>query len=235
MGRFSKNRSRINASSARKFSRLTYLSIRKMPLTEAQRLAFLKGREKRMANLEKKKLEQREASDKEILDMIEEEMQAEMDAQDMPPPKPKVKRQTNTAAKKKAPVKVKVNVEPDPSEAETEPETDPETEGVKASAAPAPTAKEPEPEPAVSASSSSSSSAFEFDQDAFANKVVDLFLSKGYTVRPQEPVDLKPPSRRKAASSAKPKDKAVKPKKSDSAAAEPPVPAFAPSIGFSWL
>jgi len=32
----------------------------KRVLTEAQRLAFLKGREKRMANIEKKKLEQQE-------------------------------------------------------------------------------------------------------------------------------------------------------------------------------
>lgn len=52
----------------------------KKVLTEAQRLAFLKGREKRMANLEKKRLADLELAS------------ASMSP---PPPKPKLKRQTN--------------------------------------------------------------------------------------------------------------------------------------------
>lgn len=51
----------------------------KKTLSEAQRLAFLKGREKRMANIEKKKLEEEEKN--------------QVTAIASPPPKPKIKRQ----------------------------------------------------------------------------------------------------------------------------------------------
>lgn len=55
----------------------------KKTLSEAQRLAFLKGREKRMANIEKKKLEEQEKLT----------LEAKVFS---PPPKPKLKRQTKT-------------------------------------------------------------------------------------------------------------------------------------------
>ena len=51
----------------------------KKTLSEAQRLAFLKGREKRMANIEKKKLEEEEKN--QVTNVTS------------PPPKPKIKRQ----------------------------------------------------------------------------------------------------------------------------------------------
>lgn len=86
----------------------------KRTLSEAQRLAFLKGREKRMANIEKKRLEKEEAV------MAEQEFK-------LPeaPPKPKATRKP----------RVKPEPVPEPeSEAKTEPETetDPEPEQAKA-------------------------------------------------------------------------------------------------------
>jgi hypothetical protein len=56
----------------------------KRVLTEAQRLAFLKGREKRMANIEKKRLEKLEAE------------QAEYKKEFTPPAEPPVKTNTET-------------------------------------------------------------------------------------------------------------------------------------------
>ena len=65
MGSFSKNSVRRFSSSAINCLRTIMEDIAapkpKKVLTEAQRLAFLKGREKRMANLEKKRLEKMEA------------------------------------------------------------------------------------------------------------------------------------------------------------------------------
>jgi len=58
----------------------------KKVLTEAQRLAFLKGREKRMANIEKKRLEKEELKEVEA-----------------PPPMPELKRHEPTLAPAVAP------------------------------------------------------------------------------------------------------------------------------------
>lgn len=148
-----------------------------MPLTEAQRLAFLKGREKRMANLEKKKLEKEELEQKEILRMIAEEL-GEIEkgpASEKPkaarkPRKPKETKEVKEPAKE--PVKVKV----DPSEAETEPETDPETVAV------AEAKMESTPKEIPAPSSSVSSTGIQFDEDAIANKVVAMLLEKGVGV-----------------------------------------------------
>lgn len=63
MGKWLSNRSRKKSNSLRKASRSLSLSMAepgKKVLTEAQRLAFLKGREKRLANIEKKRLEELE-------------------------------------------------------------------------------------------------------------------------------------------------------------------------------
>lgn len=67
----------------------------KRVLTEAQRLAFLKGREKRMANLEKKRLEKEEAlfEEKQHENETSQETISQTQPQ-MPPPKPKLRRTT---------------------------------------------------------------------------------------------------------------------------------------------
>jgi hypothetical protein len=75
----------------------------KRTLTEAQRLAFLKGREKRMANIEKKRLEKEEAA------------MASPDFQLPPAPAP---------TKTRKPRKVHVIVDP-PLPVETKPEPEP--------------------------------------------------------------------------------------------------------------
>jgi hypothetical protein len=167
-----------------------------MTLTEAQRLAFLKGREKRMANLEKKKLEAAEQ------EMFASEAKSEPvpDMVETPPvPKPKVKR-TKTIKPK---VEVKVKVEPDP-----DPVPEPET-------AAAPVDEEIPKEPKVSDVVPPT-----FDEDAFADKIVSMLMSKGINGNQQAPA---PP--------------AVKPKKERKAKAKPlgtsaPPP---PVSTFSWL
>lgn len=183
-GRFSKNNSFKKASSAFKFSRFTYLS---MTLTEAQRLAFLKGREKRMANIEKAKLEKAE------LEAFAKEAPLPAPA----PEKPKVKR---TRKPKTTPVSVEVKIDPDPSEATTEPETDPD-EVVASSETPSKSASNP-------VSDTSSTAFYEFDQDAFANKIVDMLVQKGFAaptpavqdapVKPKKPKARKPVAKKTA-------------------------------------
>lgn len=148
-----------------------------MTLTEAQRLAFLKGREKRMANLEKKKLEAAEQ------EMFAGESKSVPDLMEPPPvPKPKLKR---TKAIKPVPVEVKVEPDPDPDHA-PQPEPEPEL---------------PE-EPKVSEAASIVPPSF--DEDAFADKIVSMLMSKGLagipadqqTDTPRAPV--KPKKERKA-------------------------------------
>lgn len=114
-GNFSLNNSRRKASSLLKFSRAIMDSISqekpKKVLTEAQRLAFLKGREKRMANLEKKRL-----ADLEIASA----------SMSPPPSKPKLKRQTNKLEENSIPVQETKPQEQPPSEAnDTKPSTPP--------------------------------------------------------------------------------------------------------------
>lgn len=136
-----------------------------MALTEAQRLAFLKGREKRKANIEKKKLE---AAEKEMFAKMEEApMEQEQEAKvESPPPKPKVRR-TKTIK----PAVVDVKVEPDPV---------PEPESKEATAAP--------PVPVSYAQPPS------FDEDQFADKIVSMLLSKGIGAKPspRKPREVKP-------------------------------------------
>lgn len=169
-----------------------------MTLTEAQRLAFLKGREKRMANLEKKKLEAAEQ------EMFAAEAKSEPvpiptpDVTEPPPvPKPKVKR--SRTIKPKPAVEVQVKVEPDP-DPEPEPEPDPEIP------------KEPKVSQAASVPPT-------FDEDAFADKIVSMLMSKGITGGDQQAV---------ATPAVKPK----KPKKAKPIGTSAPPP---PMSTFSWL
>lgn len=76
----------------------------KKTLTEAQRLAFLKGREKRMANIEKKRLE-------------DEEKKAIETQTFSPPSKPKMKRQP-----KVKPEPIQVPITPDETKSDPTPE-----------------------------------------------------------------------------------------------------------------
>jgi len=76
----------------------------KKTLTEAQRLAFLKGREKRMANIEKKRLE-------------DEEKKAIETQTFSPPPKPKMKRQP-----KVKPEPIQIPATPDETKSDPTPE-----------------------------------------------------------------------------------------------------------------
>ena len=164
-----------------------------MPLTEAQRLAFLKGREKRMANLEKKKLEKKELEQNEILRMLAEEL-GEMEKEDTPE-KPKLVRKPRKTKEAKEAKEVKVKV--DPSEADTEPETDPEVEtkaDTKAGAK-AETKADPAPPAAVS-ENRAAPAGFQFDEDAIANKVVAMLLEKGVGV-PAAPGNEPPPLKAK--------------------------------------
>lgn len=203
-----------------------------MPLTEAQRLAFLKGREKRMANLEKKKLEDKEALQNEMMRLIEEEMANA----DVAPEKPKVARkprktkEAKEAKAAKVPVEVKVN----PSEADTEPETDPDTVNeTKSETNPKPLPAA-EPAPAVS-ESSSSSTGIKFDEDAIANRVVAMLLEKGVGLpapHGNEPPPLKakkPRVARATSASSKPRASA-EPNQSVFPQSYPPQPA-----SFSWM
>lgn len=179
-----------------------------MTLTEAQRLAFLKGREKRMANLEKKKLED-----------------AEMAALETPafaPEKPKVvrkPRKTKEPAKPKVPVDVKLQI--DPSEADTQPETDAEEMKEQAKADPTPdVTSQPQQPLAVSQDVPS----IKFDEDAIANKVVAMLLEKGVGL-PPPPAPLKPKKPRVVRKTAKPKDDT-----------DPSISGFSPkTTSFSWM
>lgn len=147
-----------------------------MTLTEAQRLAFLKGREKRKANLEKKKLEEAE---KEMFAKMDEDkpVSTEEPLIEPPPPKPKVKR-TKTIRPKQEPVEVKIQPDPEP---ESKPVT---TESV-----------EPPIEEAKAAPVSQPTRQSLFNEDEFADKIVSMLLSKGVGVPSSEkPVRAKPAS-----------------------------------------
>ena len=96
----------------------------KRVLTEAQRLAFLKGREKRLANIETRRMEKLEA------------MENAVQEDDMPPPAPKKKpRTTKVKVKTESPTAKKIQEpEPDPEpepEPKTEPKSEPETKETK--------------------------------------------------------------------------------------------------------
>jgi hypothetical protein len=116
----------------------------KKVLSEAQRLAFLKGREKRMANIEKKRLEKLEA------DMASEEFTLPQ----APPAPPK---RTRTSKKKDS--------KPEPEEESklvAEPQPDPEPD-------PQP---EPDPEPENKTTASLPTPIPSFDEDSFLEKIV---------------------------------------------------------------
>lgn len=173
-----------------------------MPLTEAQRLAFLKGREKRMANIEKKKLEKAE------MEALNTEVFAESKTPSPPPEKPKLTRKPRKTKASKEPVDVKIDIDLGTSVA---PPTPTPEEAIKT--------EEPEPplQPAVS-----SSSAPVFDEDAIANKVVDMLLKKGIGLpaeHHQEKVKIKTK-----------KPRVVKPKSTEFQAPPPP-----PTSTFTWL
>lgn len=192
-----------------------------MPLTEAQRLAFLKGREKRMANLEKKKLEDKEALENEILRLLQEEEDAAK-----APEKPKVTRKPRKTKEAKVPVDVKID--PDPSEPETEPEAEskaPEpikTEEVKS---------QPQPQPQPAVSQDPAPPTLSFDEDAIANKVVAMLMEKGIGVPPPhgDAPALKTKKATVARKTAKPKD-TTDSSTSGFSRSFPPAPA-----NFSWM
>lgn len=176
-----------------------------MPLTEAQRLAFLKGREKRMANIEKAKLEKAE--------------KAEMEQMIPPPPKPKVTRKprkTKEVKEEPVPAQVKTDPDPDPSEAATEPETDPD-EPVKTSQTPVSETKAP-----------STPAYYEFDQDAFANKIVNMLVQKGMGYN-SDVSGIVPPKPKKL----KPSKPAVKKTTTNRPGTPTPTPTIQPS--FNWM
>ena len=188
-----------------------------MPLTEAQRLAFLKGREKRMANIEKAKLEKAE------MEALGKDIMKELEAMNAaaPPEKPKLKR-TRKPKTAPVPVEVKVKIDPDPSEALTEPETDPETEESKETSL---SVTAPNPV------STSTPVYADFDQDAFANKIVNMLVQKGLGAQPSavsgndgKPKTLKPrkPAVKKAASE-------------NSTTITPPAPTRIPKEPFVWM
>lgn len=157
-----------------------------MPLTEAQRLAFLKGREKRMANIEKAKLEKQEM----------ELFSKEADASAVPE-KPKVTRKPRkTKAVKEEPQPVDVKIDIDLGTAVAKEDTVPEIKQ-----------EEPEPVPPVPAPVSAPAPAPTFDEDAIANKVVSMLMQKGIGV-PQPPAS--PVKKTKKPRTSKPKAK-VKP------------------------
>lgn len=170
-----------------------------------------------MANIEKAKLEkaEMEALSKDIM----KELEAMNSAAPAPAPeKPKVKRTRKpktTPAPAPAPVEVKIHPDPDPSEALTEPETDPEMEE--------------KGEPYTSASNPVSTASTpvyaEFDQDAFANKVVNMLVQKGIGAM-APPVPGKPKT-------LKPRKPTVK--KSSSETITPPPPTRIPKEAFVWM
>jgi hypothetical protein len=133
-----------------------------MTLTEAQRLAFLKGREKRMANIEKKKMEKAEL----------EAMSGEPLQDEPAPEKPKLVRKPR---KTKIPVDVKIDMDMVKKE-ETAPVPDPDPEPMKE--------EEPFKEPSVSANLPTF-----YDEDSIANKVVDMLLKKGVGIHPPQAVE----------------------------------------------
>jgi hypothetical protein len=195
-----------------------------MPLTEAQRLAFLKGREKRMANLEKKKLEDKEALENEMMQLLKEEMASSAVA----PEKPKVTRKPRkTKEVKESKIPVDVKIQPTPSEADTEPETEPETDAnvitEKSAAIPA------APHPPVSQDSASVK--LQFDEDAIANKVVAMLLEKGVGV--PAPNGDAPAIKNKKPTAAR---KSVKPKDTSNSNTSGFSRSFPPaSASFSWM
>lgn len=120
-----------------------------------------------MANIEKAKLEKAE------MEAVGKKL---MEEKEVPPEKPKVKR---TRKPKTTPVPIEVKVEPDPSEAMTEPETDIDEAAVLDDT--------PSKQSANPVSDVTSNAFYEFDQDAFANKIVNMLVQKGLAA-PTPPV-----------------------------------------------
>ena len=119
-------------------------------LTEAQRLAFLKGREKRMANLEKKRLEKEEAA----LGAAEFELPAA-------PPKPK-----RVRTKKVVVVEPEAKPSPVEPESKSEPEAKPEVKS------------DPDPDPPTETKVEAKHDALDEEAlaDRIAHKLRDTFL-----------------------------------------------------------
>ena len=164
-----------------------------------------------MANIEKAKLEKAE------MEAIGKTIMKELEENNVPE-KPKVKR---TRKPKTTPVPVEVKIDPDPSEALTEPETDVDVVETKEES------KAPNSNPV----STSTPTYADFDQDAFANKIVNMLMQKGLAA-PTPPVHEAPVKPKKL--------KARKPvvKKSstqDSMSITPPAPARIPSEAFVWM
>lgn len=193
-----------------------------MPLTEAQRLAFLKGREKRMANIEKAKLEkaEMEALGKDIMKELE-SMHA--------PEKPKVVRKPRKTkavviedpVQETKPVDVKLEIDLGTSIQREDTVPDVKTSG--------------EPEPALPhAVSESKIPTATFDEDAIATKVVSMLLQKGIGVPlPSDSAkQVKPKKTRPPPPPASKSPKKTKP---------PPPPKSTtnefptPSASFSWM
>jgi hypothetical protein len=140
----------------------------KRVLTEAQRLAFLKGREKRMANIEKKRLEKLEADQMEL-----------PAAPPKPAPKPR-------ASKKHI---VAVQADPDISnEPNPEPEKKPEPEPVTE------TKEEIPPEKPVLTRQTNDHTVIQIDEDKIASRVAEEVLRKiEQSKKPRKPRTPRPP------------------------------------------
>jgi hypothetical protein len=138
----------------------------KRVLTEAQRLAFLKGREKRMANIEKKRLEKLEADQMEL-----------PAAPPKPAPKPR--------ASKKHIVAVQAEPEPEPN---PEPEKKSEPEPVVE------TKEEVPPEKPVLTRQTNNHPIIQIDEDKIASRVAEEVLRKiEQSKKPRKPRTPRPP------------------------------------------
>lgn len=197
-----------------------------MPLTEAQRLAFMKGREKRMANIEKKKLE-----------MAEMEQFGEQIVN--APEKPKVTRKprktkavtTDSEApeeKKAVDVKIDIDLGTSISKEETTPPI-PNSDEKKPDKDVSISSSEPH-HPAVSAATQIEKPSW-FDEDAFANKIVNMMMEKGIGLptppAPEEIVKKK----RKTATSKKP----ITTKETEFQEVSQAPTRPAPTTSFAWM
>lgn len=130
----------------------------KRVLTEAQRLAFLKGRETRMANLEKKRLEKEEALFVERVSTVPETKETTVAETTNNIEKPKLKRQ-------KKPVDVKLDLQPI-SQTVTPKMVENSNE------------KDASPEQPPSVTPIQAPTAFQIDEDKIAEKVANHVYAK---------------------------------------------------------
>lgn len=148
----------------------------KRVLTEAQRLAFLKGRETRMANLEKKRLEKEEALFVERTDTVPENNPKTILEQSVEISKPKIRRQ-----KKIVDVKIEVPVQNEPGKSHLDVK---ESSPQKQSSSPTPTNQIQVP------------STFQIDEDKIAEKVAnhvyEKIASAKQTKKPRNPTKREP-------------------------------------------